>query len=327
LTANRQLGAAPATCAWALISAAAGLYGAWLGPRGRPLFATLAAFAIFLLVMLLCAARGITEEILARFGGAAAILLATALFLTYLMYTLGTGTFSAPRIASVCALIFVPLAVAASAERRPPGVWQDFAIIAATWAAVKFLPVEWLWPFPSAKLSHVFTVLLMVDVGIAVLLLVRRIDGVGYSIAWGPKWGLAIGGSFLTFAVIALPLGLAERFVQFAPRWSSAASLPFTALGILLLTAWPEEFLFRGLLQNILSRTTGSDLLGWCTASVLFGLAHITNNHFPNWRYVLLATIAGFFYGWTWKKTGSIFASALLHGTVDTLWHFLFKTL
>jgi uncharacterized protein len=327
LPANRQLGPAPTACAWALLSAAAGLYGAWLGLRGRPLFAALAALAIFLLVMLLCAARGIPEEILARFGGAAAILLAAALFLTYLMYIWGTGTFSAPRLASVCALIFVPLALAASAERRPPGVWQDFAIIAATWAAVKFLPVRWLWPLPSEQLSHVFTVLLMVDVGVAVLLLARRIDGVGYSIAWGPKWGLVIGGSFLTFAVIAIPLGLAERFLEFAPRWSSVASLPFTALGILLLTAWPEEFLFRGLLQNILSRVTGSDLKGWFAASVLFGLAHITNSHFPNWHYVLLAAMAGFFYGWTWKKTGSIFASALVHATVDTLWHFLFKTL
>jgi CAAX protease family protein len=303
------------------------MYGTWLGLGGRSLFATLASLAIFLLVMLLCAARGVTDEILARFGGAAAILLAAALFLSYLMYSLGTGTFSALRVAAACALIFLPLALAASAERRPPGVWQDFVIIAATWAAVKFLPVRWLWPFPGEKLSHVFTVLLMVDVGIAVFLMMRHIDCVGYSIGWGPKWGLSIGGSFLTFAVIAIPLGLAERFVQFAPRWSSAASLPFTALGILLLTAWPEEFLFRGLLQNVLSRVTSSDLTGWCTASVLFGLAHITNNHFPNWRYLLLATIAGFFYGWAWRKTGSIFASALVHAAVDTLWHFLFKTL
>jgi uncharacterized protein len=157
--------------------------------------------------------------------------------------------------------------------------------------------------------------------------MMRRIDGVGYAIGWGAKWGLVIGGSLLPFSVIAIPLELSERFRQFSPRWSSATSLPFTALGILLLTAWPEEFLFRELLQNILSRVTGSDFTGWCTASVLFDLTHIANSHFPNWRYVWLAAIAGFFYGWTWKKTGSIFASALVHATVDTLWHFLFKTL
>jgi membrane protease YdiL (CAAX protease family) len=56
-----------------------------------------------------------------------------------------------------------------------------------------------------------------------------------------------------------------------------------------------------------------SETVGWITASVLFGFSHITNMHFPNWRYVLLAFIAGLFYGWTWRKTGSIFASAIVH--------------
>ena len=49
-----------------------------------------------------------------------------------------------------------------------------------------------------------------------------------------------------------------------------------------------------------------SDLAGWWTASILFGFSHITNGNFPNWRYVALASIAGFLYGWTWRKTGSI---------------------
>jgi membrane protease YdiL (CAAX protease family) len=61
---------------------------------------------------------------------------------------------------------------------------------------------------------------------------------------------------------------------------------------------------------------------------VIFGFAHITNNGvFPNWRYVLLASIAGIFYGRTWRKTGSIFPSAILHALVDTTWHLLFRTL
>jgi membrane protease YdiL (CAAX protease family) len=99
------------------------------------------------------------------------------------------------------------------------------------------------------------------------------------------------------------------------------------SLGILFFTAWPEEFLFRGLLQNMLARASKSDLAGWWTASILFGFSHITNMGFPNWRYVLLASIAGFFYGWTWRKTGSIFAPALVHASVDVMWHFLFRTI
>jgi membrane protease YdiL (CAAX protease family) len=105
-------------------------------------------------------------------------------------------------------------------------------------------------------------------------------------------------------------------------------SLPADAIGIFLLTAWPEELLFRGLLQNSLTRTLSSESGGWILASIIFGLAHITNSGvFPNWRYALLATIAGIFYGRTWRKTASIFPAAIVHALVDTTWHLLFRTL
>jgi uncharacterized protein len=118
------------------------------------------------------------------------------------------------------------------------------------------------------------------------------------------------------------------RFIRFDPTVAHWKSLPADAFGILLLTAWPEEFLFRGLLQNCLSRTLSSETGGWILASIMFGLAHITNNGvFPNWRYALLAVIAGLFYGRTWRKTHSIFPAAIVHGLVDTIWHLTFRTL
>jgi membrane protease YdiL (CAAX protease family) len=172
----------------------------------------------------------------------------------------------------------------------------------------------------------VMTVLLCVNVALAAFVLLRRVNGIGYAIGWGRHWGFFILASFLVFAGIAVPLGTRIHFIEFAPQWSELRSLPLTALGILFFTAWPEEFLFRGLLQNTLSRACKSDLAGWWTASILFGFSHITNLGFPNWRYVLLASLAGFFYGWTWRKTGSIFASALVHAAVDTTWHLLFRT-
>jgi membrane protease YdiL (CAAX protease family) len=153
------------------------------------------------------------------------------------------------------------------------------------------------------------------------------VNGIGYSIGWGRHWSFFVLASFIVFGCIAIPLGQAIHFIEFAPRFSEWKSLPLLSLGILCFTAWPEEFLFRGLLQNMLARASKSELAGWWTASLLFGFSHITNMGFPNWRYVLLASIAGFFYGWTWRKTGSIFASALVHAAVDVLWHFLFRTI
>ena len=319
---------------WAVLTLTGALYSAWQGNGGRAFAATLTAFAFFFLVMLLFAARGVEHRLATRFGSGSGYLLGAAVFLVYLIYALGTNTLAFTRIAAVAALVLIPMALAASAERKPPGAWQDFATILAIWLAVKPLPNPWgwslshsLWPYPGGRLAYVFTVLLCVNIALACFLLLRRVNGVGYSIGWGRHWGFFILASFIAFACIAIPLGQAIHFIQFEPQWWELKSLPLVSLGILFFTAWPEELLFRGLLQNILSRALNNELAGWWTASILFGLSHITNMGFPNWRYVILASIAGFFYGWTWRKTGSIFASALVHAAVDTTWHFLFRTL
>jgi membrane protease YdiL (CAAX protease family) len=312
---------------WAVLTLSGALYSSWLGYGGRAFAATLTAFAFFFLVMLLFAARGMDNGLAARFGAGSGYLLGVAVFLVYLIYALGTNTFAFARAAAVAGFVFVPLAFAASAERRPPGSWQDFLLLASIWGAVKFSPSHWLWPYPGERLAYVFTVLLCLNVALASFVLLRRVNGIGYSIGWGRHWGLFVLGSLSVFGGIAIPLGTSMHFIQFAPQWREWKSLPFLSLGILFFTAWPEEFLFRGLLQNLLARASKSDLAGWWTASILFGFSHITNMYFPNWRYVLLASIAGFFYGWTWRKTGSIFASALVHAAVDSTWHFFFRTL
>jgi len=319
---------------WAALTLTGVLCSVWLGYGGRAFAATLTAFAFLFLVMLLFAARGVEDRLTSRFGAGSGYLLGTAVFLVYLIYALGTNTFAFTRVAAVAALVFIPLALAASAERKPSGAWQDFATILFVWLAVKPLPNRWgwslshsLWPYPGGRLSYVFTVLLCVNLALACFLMLRRVNNVGYSIGWGHHWSFFILASFITFGCIAIPLGQGMHFIEFAPQWSQLKSLPLVSLSILVLTAWPEELLFRGLLQNMLARASNSDLAGWWTASIIFGFSHITNMGFPNWRYVLLASIAGFFYGWTWRKTGSIFASALVHAAVDVMWHLLFRTI
>jgi len=80
-----------------------------------------------------------------------------------------------------------------------------------------------------------------------------------------------------------------------------------------------------GVLQNLLARTFQSKWGGLLVASLIFGLSHIIHAPFPNWKYVLLATIAGLFYGHTWMRTGSLFPAALVHALVDISWHVLFR--
>ena len=295
---------------------------------GRSFVATLLTFALLLLIMLLFAATHFPERISALSGPGSAWLLGVILFFIFLIYALGTGSASFARLAAIAAFIFLPLLLLAAAQSAAPGSWHDLFTITAVWAAVKFGPSRWLWPYPSARLAYIFTVILAVNTALAGFLLLRRTKNVGYSIGWRANWSLHILGALAIFAAIAIPLALKLHFLTFAPHWHEWKSFLPLSIAILFFTAWPEEFLFRGLLQNLLSRATNSDTAGWLAASILFGFSHITNNHyFPNWRYVLLASIAGLFYGWTWRKTNSIFASALVHAAVDILWHFLFITM
>ena len=121
---------------------------------------------------------------------------------------------------------------------------------------MKFGPSRWLWPYPGGKLAYVLTVLVALAAALAIFVMVRPIPGIGYSIAWGPRWTLYVGGSLLFFGCLAIPLGLRIKFIEFAPQWSHWTSFFGLSIAILLFTAWPEEFLFRGLLQNQLSNAS-----------------------------------------------------------------------
>jgi membrane protease YdiL (CAAX protease family) len=59
---------------------------------------------------------------------------------------------------------------------------------------------------------------------------------------------------------------------------------------------------------------------------VIFGLAHLNKRAtFFNWRYVILATVAGFFYGRAWLAERRLMASSITHATVDTVWSIWFR--
>jgi len=189
-----------------------------------------------------------------------------------------------------------------------------------------------LFPYPP-PLIHVFTILMALSTGVAAFVYVRRLEGIGYAVEWRRGFAWNFGFHFVVFAAIAIPLGLRLGFLAFNPMLprirsvplSGIATFPISALGILFFTAWPEEFLFRGILQNLLSRTLKNEWAGLIVASALFGLSHIVHAPYPNWRYAAIATIAGLFYGRTWMKTRSLVPGTLIHALVDISWHILFR--
>jgi uncharacterized protein len=132
---------------------------------------------------------------------------------------------------------------------------------------------------------------------------------------------------FLTPPVLALGLALGFIHPHRSMLGANLAGVGRAALrwvGIFFFTAVPEELFFRAWVQNLLERRVGRRAaLG--IASVVFGLSHFNKRsvHF-NWRYVLLATIAGIFYGRAWRERRSVPASAITHASVDWIWSLWF---
>src|SRR6516164_7295124 len=214
----KQLGLWPVVAIWAVFCLGGAFYGFGLGYGGRAFAAALATFAFLLLVTTVTAARGVAERMTVKFGAAGGLLLGVCVFLAYIVYLAGTGTFTVGRAGAIAGLIFMPLALAVSADGAATGTWQDFTTIAGIWVFVKFAPSHWLWPYPGARLAYVMTVLMAVNSALASFLLVRRVKGVGYSIGWGKGWTGYILGSFFVFTLIAIALGTGIHFIAFAPQ-------------------------------------------------------------------------------------------------------------
>jgi hypothetical protein len=126
--------------------------------------------------------------------------------------------------------------------------------------------------------------------------------------------------------LIGIPLGFAIQFINYTFTVQKLMIAVPAFAGIFLLTALPEEFLFRGLIQNWIERVTRKRTLSLFIAAVIFGASHLNNGlPLPNYRYFLMATIAGLFYGRAWRSSGCLMASALTHAFVDTCWTVMFR--
>jgi membrane protease YdiL (CAAX protease family) len=328
MSAGRQLGVLAALGLWAAAVIGFAVYGVRQGYNGRAFAITLALLAFLLASQLLLAAGDLGERFARRVGPQRGVLVALLPLCAYLTYLSGIGHFTWLRAAIAAAYTLAPVLIVLADRAAKPGAWQDYAAMLAIFIPFKLGWLSVLWPYPGASMGYAATMLLAINVALGTFLFVRQLDGIGYRIVWGADATLAVFINFGLLALILIPLGTALHFIRFDPSIAHWKSLPSDGASILLLTAWPEEFLFRGLLQNMLSKRLSSESGGWFIASVIFGLAHIGNNGvFPNWRYALLAAIAGMFYGRTWRRTGSIFPSAIVHALVDTAWRQLFRTL
>lgn len=326
-----QLSLVGAVAIWALIVAMAAFWGIWAGLVGirfviaLGMAALLFAFEFFLAVPNVLAR---TQHLLGERGG---ILAPLVPLFAVLIYSFGVTNNWKMMLAGAAYAVIPPLLVASCAG-KPPGTWEDYLAALVLWLPVEFRWMYRIFPEPP-QLTHTLTILMALSAGVAAFVLLRRLDGVGYAAEWKRGFGWNFALHYLVFAAIAIPIGIKIGFLTYGPALPRLRELPFStigtfplwALGVVVFTAWPEEFFFRGLLQNLLSRTLKNPWAGLLITSIIFGLSHIFHAPYPNWKYVGLATIAGLFYGHAWMRSGSLVPGVLLHTLVDLSWHVLFR--
>jgi hypothetical protein len=200
--------------------------------------------------------------------------------------------------------------------------WQDILIAVWLISTVLFHLFNGIWNVPT-NLDFMAR-LFMVSLGALCWTYIRPVPDLGYQLDCSKMALLAAGRNFVFFALIAIPLGFLLGFTSWHPRWHGFVDFLLVYLELLLFIATLEELFFRGFLQNLLQKSLHSWWVGQLIASCIFGLFHVLHAPFPNWRYVILASIAGWFYGSSYRSSGTLLSSALLHALVDTVWRTFF---
>jgi membrane protease YdiL (CAAX protease family) len=212
------------------------------------------------------------------------------------------------------------LARAAVADPEQRGNWRDAFILLTLGLAVDLRWFDVAWPPGLRGLNN----LLLVDAGLYGFLVIRRLSGTGFDfhLRWSDwKTGLR---ELLFFAPAVLVLGFALGFIHPHANTPAVGKAALTWAGIFVFVAVPEELFFRAWVQNLLERRVGR-MAALVIASVLFGLSHFNKRSATfNWRYVLLATVAGIFYGRAWREQRRVPASTITHACVDWLWSWWF---
>jgi membrane protease YdiL (CAAX protease family) len=266
------------------------------------------------------------------FGGAAAMAGAFSIPLTLLVLIYST----APVL---CAVLANRLAgsglrpvdrrqktiVCPTTSERPHPL--DFLTILLIWLPLEFAAGGSLVPRPAQGFLHSVAYGIAILLGLLLFLGFRRMPGMKYNLPKGLRdFWLPLAG-FVMVAPVLIGLGIAIGFippphlpVQSGGRMAGSVGIIFAG------TAIPEEILFRSLIQNLLMQRFGRTWQILLLSSVIFGCAHLDNGPqaLPNWRYMIVATVAGWAYGKVFERGSTVLSSAALHTMVDWTKHFFF---
>jgi hypothetical protein len=205
----------------------------------------------------------------------------------------------------------------------------DFAAILLLWLPLEFAAGARLVPRPAQGFLHSVAYAIAILLSLVLFTGFRPFTGMKYNLPRRVSdFGLPLAAYAIT-APVLMVVGIALGFIPL-PHWPGAAATSGRMARVFALifagTALPEEILFRSLIQNFIQLRFGASWRTLLVASLIFGCAHLDNGPqpLPNWRYMILATIAGVAYGKVFQKASTVLSSAALHAMVDWTKHLFF---
>jgi membrane protease YdiL (CAAX protease family) len=308
---------------WILLGLGAVIYARM---KGIPMWAALPVAAAFLIEFSFYLFPGFDapREWLGHFSKeVTAALITLSAALPYLAYSVPTGLFKPMGLVMV---LLVAGTVAFWYILAPVSAVTDaiFLIIPAAVLLERIFRI--LYPSPITKVDlSVLGQLMLIHTAALSLFLIRGNAGVEFRF-WPERREWFAGLKY--FAMLIPCAGLAYwalGLVKLRPHPLNVFLALGTFFGILWVTALSEEFAFRGLLQPWSEKWTGSFPVALVFTSLVFGSIHLSFGHvFPNWKFAIVAAIAGLFYGLARRSTQSIQSGMVAHALTVTLWRVFF---
>lgn len=244
---------------------------------------------------------------------------------SYLVFSIPRGEFQWRYFA---ALAGIPILVAALLDfcPRPESgrvtlQWPDLVSLAILGVPIVMRWLHGSYPHPAMS---ALPKLLLTDAALYGFLVVRNLEDVGYSFQPQGR-DLAIGlRELVFFAPFGIGGGFLLHFIGFHRQMPTLWEFCAGWIATFILIAIPEELFFRGILLNLLERRLGPRT-ALLISAVIFGFSHFNKRAAFNWRYIILATIAGIFYGRAWRNRRRLFTSGITHATVDAIWGTWFR--
>ena len=239
--------------------------------------------------------------------------------LPYLVYAIPTGRF---ELLSFAALALIAAIIAYWFVVLPRCSWADLGFVAFASAVLLSGVLKhliYVSPVRHVPVDVVPGHATLIHVAAMSILVVRRFPGIHYGFIPTGKEVVAGVRNFIFFIPFGAALGLALKIFKY--RGQSPWLAPVLFAGYFWVLALSEEFAFRGVIQQTLDRLFGNRYLARLCSCVAFGFVHLWfPGGFPNWRMMLIASVAGWFYGRAFDQGGGIRAAMVTHALTVTVW-------